>query len=488
MFAVGIVLCVLVLLGQTSALGWDPTCRTNEASSNYPIPSILDGYTYQLLTDQLRHPRSLLFDHSGNILVSGDPDGINVLKIRDNGIGCIIYDGKFLLEGTSELKLTHGLALSKDGKTLFASSADEVYSWRYDARSSAIDNSSRKVVVTGMNSEDHTTRTLLTSDLYSDVLLVSRGSNQNIDAEAKDITKGKCMIKAFSLSKTEEQNFTTQGNLLGWGLRNSVGMGEDKDGAIWAVENSADGLFRDNVDIRQNSPAEELNSLGNLIDTAFEPYYIAPNYGYPYCFAAWNHEEIPSSTYDIGVGDQFAVVMNSSFTDTTCRDKFQAPRLSFQAHMAPLDIKFHPNTGHAWITFHGSWDRDVPVGYAVSVVEFENGQPKEPRNSMNSLINIMWNTNITGCPQRCFRPVGIAFDSFGRAFVTSDSTGEIYIITPPDPSQPRTHGSNNTWDSDTTQDSSKSGSSGHISTSFDKIAAGVAVICILLLRGMEELL
>src|SRR5437868_11558415 len=129
--------------------------------------------------------------------------------------------------------------------------------------------------------------------------------------------------------------------------------------------------------------------------------------GYPYCFAAWDPEDIKSATYDIDVGDQFALAMNDSFTDSTCRDKFRSPRLSFHAHTAPLDVKFNPQTGHAWISFHGSWNRDVPVGYTVSVVEFEDGEPKEPSNSNNSLTNIMWNGNITGCPDKCFRQVNI---------------------------------------------------------------------------------
>jgi hypothetical protein len=30
---------------------------------------------------------------------------------------------------------------------------------------------------------------------------------------------------------------------------------------------------------------------------------------------------------------------------------------------------------------------------------------------------------------KCFRPTGIAFDSKGRLFMASDSTGEIYVIT-----------------------------------------------------------
>jgi hypothetical protein len=41
----------------------------------------------------------------------------------------------------------------------------------------------------------------------------------------------------------------------------------------------------------------------------------------------------------------------------------------------------------------------------------------------------MSNQDVTKCPDTCFRPVGLAFDSKGRLFMTSDSTGEIYIIT-----------------------------------------------------------
>ena len=30
--------------------------------------------------------------------------------------------------------------------------------------------------------------------------------------------------------------------------------------------------------------------------------------------------------------------------------------------------------------------------------------------------------------QKCFRPVGVAFDAKGRLYMSSDSTGEIYVI------------------------------------------------------------
>lgn len=41
----------------------------------------------------------------------------------------------------------------------------------------------------------------------------------------------------------------------------------------------------------------------------------------------------------------------------------------------------------------------------------------------------MANADINDCPSGCFRPVGLAWDAQGRLFMSSDSTGEIYVIT-----------------------------------------------------------
>lgn len=71
--------------------------------------------------------------------------------------------------------------------------------------------------------------------------------------------------------------------MLGWGLRNDVGLTEHpKTGGLFTVENSSDDITRNNVDIHESNPAEELNYLG----TVAQP--LQQNYGYPSCFAVWN--------------------------------------------------------------------------------------------------------------------------------------------------------------------------------------------------------
>ena len=96
--------------------------------------------------------------------------------------------------------------------------------------------------------------------------------------------------------------------------------------------------------------------------------------------------------------------------------------------MAPLDIKFSTDGSSAWISWHGSWDRDPPSGYKVGAVRFANGSPVDGPTSTTALTDVVSNQDITQCPDRCFRPAGLAWDGQGRLFFSSDTTGEIYVI------------------------------------------------------------
>lgn len=251
--------------------------------------------------------------------------------------------------------MNHGIELSEDSRTLYASSPTGVWAWDYDA-SNGRNTSGPRELIGSMGSDDgHSSRTLLLSRKEPDLLLVSRGSLSNLDPEALDIGTGVSTIKAFNLTnKTDSAyNFAREGLLLGWGLRNSVGVGEHPvTGGIYSVENSVDELVRLGQDIHQNNPGEEMNFHGYLNGTTIDGQ--GGNYGYPSCYAAWNVSVIPSNE-GIEVGTQFAIGdQNATVNDTLCKDRM-APRLTFAAHMAPLDIKFNQDGTAAWVTFHGSW-------------------------------------------------------------------------------------------------------------------------------------
>lgn len=64
----------------------------------------------------------------------------------------------------------------------------------------------------------------------------------------------------------------------------------------------------------------------------------------------------------------------------------------------------------------------------MSTIAFANGEPVAPADSNASYTDVFANEDNSACPKGCFRPVGMAFDSQGRLFVSSDLSGEIYII------------------------------------------------------------
>ena len=112
-----------------------------------------------------------------------------------------------------------------------------------------------------MTTSDHTTRTLLLSQKANGTLIISRGSTSNVDPLAESLSSGHSQIKAFGLSNVRDSgyDFNSDGLLLGWGLRNSVGVVEHPDtGGIYSVENSVDQIMREGKDVHQNNPGEEM--------------------------------------------------------------------------------------------------------------------------------------------------------------------------------------------------------------------------------------
>lgn len=261
-------------------------------------------------------------------------------------------------------QLNHGLALSNDGKTLYASSSESVFAWSYDASAVTVGNTNQ-TIITNMDNADHNTRTLLMSSKQPGLLVVSRGSSANVDLLSGDLSSGRSQIRAFNVtnltSTSEPYDYSTTGRRLGWGLRNSVGVAEEPlTGGIYSVENSADNVKRYGKDVHQDNPGEEMNFHGFLNESTE---HQGGNYGYPECFAVWGLDLIQAAGNSDGlkVGSQFVFSPNSTLNDTTCAEERVAPRLTFQAHQAPLDIIFEPDGSAAYVTFHGSWYVSMPM-------------------------------------------------------------------------------------------------------------------------------
>ncbi|GKT44110.1 uncharacterized protein ColSpa_04291 [Colletotrichum spaethianum] len=261
-------LCLLVFATTQLILVSAQECRNN-LSPGYKTPVAASGWTFRLVANGLNHPRSILFDQQGALLLVDAGSGIKHLKLIDDGGTCLSVAEERIIIGSPELN--HGIALSANGKILYVSTADKVYAWSYDATAGTVGDFNTTIIA-NMSNSDHTTRTLTLSNKMPNILLVSRGSAANIDEDAARQSNGYSQLRAFDIGSLEENsqpfNFATQGTRLGWGLRNSVGVAEEPiTGGIWTVENSADQLRRNGIDIHQDNPAEELNFHSYLNDS-----------------------------------------------------------------------------------------------------------------------------------------------------------------------------------------------------------------------------
>ncbi|SPO07480.1 related to L-sorbosone dehydrogenase [Cephalotrichum gorgonifer] len=394
----------------------------NVLSPSHQTPVLASGWQGQLIANGFTKPRSIHFDTAGSLIVLDSGVGVRRVRLEDKGDTCLsVTENELLIDDT---ELNHGLALSADGKTLYASTVSSVHAYSYDPQAGKVSPNPR-TVISGMSNNDHTTRTLLMSRRSPGRLIVSRGSDENFDVDALDLSSGVSQIRVFDLNKLgdgDTYDFNTQGRVLGWGLRNSVGVDEDpRSGNVYSVETSVDEITRDGVNIEENNPGEELNFHGKADERG-----DVGNYGYPYCYPLWD-TDVPDNE-GLRVGDVFSVTQNSTFNDTTCQEEYVPPRLVFPAHTSPLGLLFSEDGETLYISFRGSFNPKNPVGYMVSSVAFSDGQPVERVSSNTALSDVMTNPDLSRCPDECFRPVGLAWDKEGRLWVTSDSTGEIYVL------------------------------------------------------------
>lgn len=262
--------------------------------------------------------------------------------------------------------LNHAIELSEDGKTLYSSSVDKVYSWPYNGKTATIAGDIR-TVIQGMypGRFGHETRTLELSKKAPGMMLVSLGSAGNFDKAAKDIKTGISQIRAFNISSGKTYNYT-DGEVIGWGLRNSVGLAESPQGGIWSNENGSDDVSygTSKIDVHENSPGEEINYHGSLVG---DRSLIGKNYGYPHCAAMWSTTGMTEA--NLKVGQHFAAnpppaplgigedlyKTQGVLSNAQCQKDYVAPRLTVPPHWAPLDIKFNSKGSVAYMTAHGSW-------------------------------------------------------------------------------------------------------------------------------------
>lgn len=175
------------------------------------------------------------------------------------------------------------------------------------------------------------------------------------------------------------------------GVRNTVGFDWQPDtGVLWFTDNGRDRLGDD-------IPPDELNRAPEA----------GLHFGYPYCHGG----SIPDPEYG---------------AERSC-EEFVGPALRMGAHVAGLGMRFY--TGdmfpaayrhRIFIAQHGSWNRTVPDGYRVIVVEVKDGAVV---NSEVFVDGWLEEGRAWG------RPVDVAIMPDGSLLVSDDRGGVVYRVT-----------------------------------------------------------
>ncbi|KAG2006953.1 cellobiose dehydrogenase [Coprinopsis cinerea AmutBmut pab1-1] len=376
-------------------------------------------------------PRGITLDTRGNLLVVERGRGLTGHTLDANGC---VTSSKVVIQDT---QINHGIDVHPSGRRIIASSGDIAWSWDYDPATMTATN--RRTLVTGMNNFYHFTRTVHISRKYPNLFALNVGSDGNIDVPTRQQNSGRAQIRVFDYDQLPQNGvpFVSQyGRVLGYGLRNDVGITEDRAGNIHSIENSLDNAYRmvngQRRDIHTNNPAEKVYNLGDPSN----PRAIFG--GYPDCYTVWEPSDFTDSPKQ--PGDWFTQDNSGQYTDAWCNANAVKPTLLLPPHTAPLDMKFGlGNDTNLYVALHGSWNRQPPQGYKVVVVPGQysaSGEwsPTAPlAQSRTAWSDLLTNRNENQCSgfgnANCFRPVGLVWSADGQnLYVSSDTSGEVFII------------------------------------------------------------
>jgi glucose/arabinose dehydrogenase len=237
----------------------------------------------------------------------------------------------------------------------------------------------REIVIDGLPSGGHSTRTVLFSPDFED-LFVSIGSSCNVCIEDDP--------RRAAIMRYDPDG--SNGELSAEGLRNAVGItfrpGTEE---LWATVNGRDWMG-------DNQPPETIYVVNEGDDG-----------GWPYCHAGR--------------------IIDPDFGEPGDCEGVIDPVVEMQAHSAPLGHRFYtgeafppPYRDDLFVAFHGSWNRSVPTGYKVVRVPMEEGEPGPVED-----FAVGW---LRSDGSHWGRPVDVVTGSDGSLFISDDGQGRIYRV------------------------------------------------------------
>jgi glucose/arabinose dehydrogenase len=378
-------------------------------------PQLPAGFSAELVATDPHKPRVIRAAPNGDLFVADSMfNSVRVLRVPA-GSARPEKDVVF----ASGLKQPFGIAfhpLGPNPRWVYIANTDGVVRFAYK-NGDLVATGKPERVIEGIPSAHHYARDIVFSPDGSRLFLsVGSGSNVALDMfpephwtmhpEPRNVDGLAEWVKAKPLGAawdTEELradvlSFDPNGRnmkIVATGLRNCEGISvQPATGQLWCAVNERDELG-------DNTPFEYAT---HVVEGGF--------YGWPWYFIG-GHED-----------------PRHAGKRPDLKDKVTVPDVLMQAHSAPLQMTFYQGDnfppeykGSAFVTMHGSWNRDQRTGYKVVRLLFDaSGKPTgEYEDFMTGFV--VSDTQVWG------RPVGVTVGKDGSLFVTEDGNGTIWRIT-----------------------------------------------------------
>jgi glucose/arabinose dehydrogenase len=362
-------LLTLSVLGLNYAMA-APVNQHSELLTQLHLPA---GFSISVFAENLPNARSMALGDDGIIYVGTRQEG-KIYAVQDsNGDGKA--DKTYTL--ASDLYMPNGVAY-KDG-SLYVAQPHRII--RFDQIGKHLEHPPAPVVIFAQLPADkhHGWKYLrfgADNKLYSAV-----GAPCNICKSEKSI-----YASLFRLNP-DGSDF----EIIASGVRNTVGFDwQPQTNALFFTENGRDELGDD-------VPADELNQWSK----------VGEHFGYPYCHGG--------------------EILDPQFGGNKKCSDFVAPVWKFKAHNAPLGMRFYQGKqfpqsyqNQLFVAQHGSWNRSVPDGYRVALIQFKDNKPVSEQVFIDGWLTE--NNQVLG------RPVDILELANGSLLISDDKLGLIYQV------------------------------------------------------------
>ncbi len=344
-----------------------------EADSLMSMINLPDGFSISVFAE-VNNARSLAMSPSGTIYV-GNRNGDKVYAVRDTD-GDFFADEKYVID--TGLNSPNGVAF-RDGN-LYVAEINRILRYA-DVEANMENPPAKEVIYDQYPTEGHHGWKYIAFG-PDGMLYVPVGAPCNICLSDDEVFA--------SITRLDVSGGTPE--VYVHGVRNTVGFDwHPETGEMWFTDNGRD-MLGDSI------PPCELNRVTEM----------GQHFGYPFCHGGY--------------------ISDPEFGDQRDCDEFAPPAYKFQAHTAPLGLKFYTGnmfpadySGDIIVAQHGSWNRSSKIGYRLMRVSVENNQATNATVFADGWLNETEQ-------QSWGRPVDVLQMPDGSILVSDDQAGLIYRI------------------------------------------------------------